>query len=910
MIAINRTLVTCVLLFATLLSSMVDARSRDVNDADIAAAWALLDCGLHYKEVWIAGTLQKGMSATYSEMLEKLDAVPNESGCTQKVALPAPLTGERAMKYQEYIFEAAKKFSGYIETKTGAAKEQAEWGLQESYGLLAEARLVKGNDLLIKGLRTRFSADPLAKSQIEMLGDSVSELKTGLDEALPLLLTDSEVLRRSGDVSVFPFLVENTQGPITTNEYMQFTELLNRYGMAATSEAKYFFYRDNVEDIDNPPFNNFPGIEDLDFNGDRVENKAGREEAAKGAKTAASHLYLQGVVLAAKQDPDTFQTNNGYQLKRQLNDADRLYLDIQSGFNPLQLAGDFVPYQRVENFLSLAKDRVEDAIATELAAKGSKRSFELDQTTLQSELHSQTLQYLNQMEELTGLRTSDYLLTELTTADGRKKFRDDAHQMAEIEKRGQIGIMHLEVDEMLLQAKAIHTQISQIPERIVIEEERNSKTTSLILETGEKIAVMNLATAYATACTVTFGAMTSGVTCNPGAGLKALNDNLSAMLRTIQQAELDDINSEATIKSILLEQATLAVSLEQVAKSLERQHAIIETQWATLDRLLANYAVAQENFAEAYYSNPAYRIEASRAEQTAEHSFETAIELSYYAAKALEYQWSEKFNNPVLRLDGGMPEPLPVSYDAFMRAESLFGVQFAGGDQLSLGNFISALEAWDVKMRQLRYPERQTATVRLSLRDDLLGLGVFSPEVAEAKFRAMVGKSRYMGENTSNPDLRMDFTLDISDESLFPSHPNIKIETINANLVSTASRSVRGSNNMAPALVDVVLLDRAYVRTFFAEYPLRDDMISYQLQEGRSLEKSPFIATLEANVDGYASPSASPNIQLANHSPAVTNWVMRFKNNRYNNRDLKLEYLADIEFEIQYSYGKPRDFQF
>ena len=115
---------------------------------------------------------------------------------------------------------------------------------------------------------------------------------------------------------------------------------------------------------------------------------------------------------------------------------------------------------------------------------------------------------------------------------------------------------------------------------------------------------------------------------------------------------------------------------------------------------------------------------------------------------------------------------------------------------------------------------------------------------------------------------------------------------------------------MAPALVDVVLLDRANVRTFFAEYPARDDLISYQLQSGRTLEGSPFIATVEASIDGYASPVASVNTQLANHSPAVSTWVVRVKNNRYNNTDLKLEYLADIEFEIQYSFGKPRDFSF
>ena len=115
--------------------------------------------------------------------------------------------------------------------------------------------------------------------------------------------------------------------------------------------------------MDNPPYRNFPGIEDLDFNNDQVENEAGRLDAAARAKKAGSLMYLQSLALATTQSETEFQDNNGYQIKRQLNDADRLFEDIRSGFNPLLLAGDFVPYQKVENFLQIARARVNDAAA-------------------------------------------------------------------------------------------------------------------------------------------------------------------------------------------------------------------------------------------------------------------------------------------------------------------------------------------------------------------------------------------------------------------------------------------------------------------------------------------------------------------------------------------------------------------
>ena len=904
----NRKLLHCIVFSLCVLPfiQVAEARTRQYIDIDITEGWRLLDCGQRYKEVWVNEREQQGLGKTYAELIASLNTDPEGAGCTD-----VHNEDDQRLSHQDFLNAAAQKFSIAMAEKTGSSLDQATWGLQESFSLMSESHLVKGNDLLLNGLRSRFKAEPESKSQIEMLGDSVTEFQVGLTNGLPLLMSHSEEIRSSGEVNVtFPFLVANTEGPVSNNEYMQFTELLNRYGIAAISEAKYFYYKNNIKDIDNPPFNNFPGVEDLDFNSDKVENEAGRIEAAKRAKIAASNLYLQGVLLAAEQDADTFQNNNGYQLKRQLNEADRLYLDIQNGFNPLKLAGDFMPYQRVENFLQLARARVIDADAAEDAAVASKRTFETDSTALASELRSQTLQYLDQMEELTGLPSTNYNLQDLVTMEGRAQYKADAREYAEVQKKGQIGVQYVTIEEAMLQAKGIHLQISQIPERIGNEEQRNGRSTSLILSTGKKVGAMHLAVGVANQFSYFTGNTNSGLTYEPAAIVEGVQNQYITMAQAIQSAELDNINSEATIKNLLLEQDILSISLQQIQKDVERQNAIVDTQWANLDRILANYAVAQEDLAEAYFSNPAYRMEASRAEQTAEDTFETALELSYYAAKALEYQWSEKFNNPVLRLDGGLPEPLAVSFNAFMRAESIFGAQFADRHEPSLDGFLDAMQAWDVKMRQLRYPERQIATVRFSLRDDLLGLGEYSPEVAEAKFRSLVDKSRYLGENTANPDMQMNFTLDILDETLFPAHPNIKIENIKANMVSTASRSVRGSSNMAPALVDVVLLDRANVRTFFAEYPARDDLISYQLQSGRTLEGSPFIATVEASIDGYASPVANVNTQLANHSPAVSTWVVRLKNNRYNNRDLKLEYLADIEFEIQYSFGKPRDISF
>ncbi len=963
-------IVLLITIFAcTLPVSLANERDRlpEPAHAGLTAAWNLVGCGERYKQVWFGGEAVRGAGKTYSELLQSYNQAPTGSGCDE-------VDGQgSALKHIDYFVLASSAFQILVDSGlTGKNKNVAEWGLQESLNYLAEGKLLKGNDLLINGLRSRFkSDDSQTKTQIELLGDSVTEMKDGLAELTPYMIGYGTVLRTRSDnpTERFPFMVENTQGPKVPNEYQRYAELLNRYGMAANSEAKYIYYKDNVNDVDNPPYKNFPGPEDLDFNNDRIENQAGRLDAAKRAKKVGSHLYLQSLTLAVMQNEDDFQTNNGYQIKRQINDSDRLYQDIQSGFNPLLLAGDFVPYQRVENFLQLARARVNDAKEAEQLARANQRTFEVDETSLKTELRQQTSQYIDQLVELAGVSSADF---DLTIKEGRDSYKTAAFISSWHERQGQIGIQVHALEEAELQRTQIATQMANVNKRVQIEIERSKSVVIIVKENGERISALQFANTMASCCNVSKGTSTGtskgtskgtstgtsngtsngqsigyqagapgpsvgvsfgqsrgtstgtsegesegqswgaseGTSRNPNIEQLAQGQSAMSLLQTIQQANLEGVNSQAAVKTMFLEMATLNVSMEQADAAYHRQLAVIETQYDQFERILANYAVAQEDFSDAYYNNPAYRVEASRAEQAAEDTFETALELSYYAAKSMEYMWSEKYNNPVLRLDGGLPEPLAVSFDPFVRAESVFSAQFASTYSPSLDDYLDGLQAWDVKMRQLRYPERQTSRVRFSMRDDLLGLGEFTPNVAEAKFRSFIDDKRNIGENVDNPDLQFEFSMDIADERLFPNHPNIKIESIAVNLVSTASRSIRGSSKTVPVLVDLVMLDRAFIRTFFAEYPARDDILSYTLQQGRTIEKSPFIATVDATVDGYASPQVDPNTQLASHSPAVSTWVLRMKNNRFNNRDLKLQYLSDIELDIQYSYGKPRDIQF
>ena len=157
-------------------SSNVQAnnRTRDFTDTDIAEGWRLLDCGQQFREVWFNEREQKGVGKTYSELLASLNSFPVGGGCIDTHIVNGSSV---RMMHQDFLIAAANKFNNLLKTKTGDALEQAQWGLQESFSLMSEARLIKGNDLMINGLRSRFKAEPDSKSQIELLGDRVTELK-------------------------------------------------------------------------------------------------------------------------------------------------------------------------------------------------------------------------------------------------------------------------------------------------------------------------------------------------------------------------------------------------------------------------------------------------------------------------------------------------------------------------------------------------------------------------------------------------------------------------------------------------------------------------------------------------------------------------------------------------------------
>ena len=330
--------------------------------------WAKLDAARTYREDW------RGVSPkTHTEMIT---AYKDQ---TVEVNLEAKTP-------QQWFLESIAEFRSWLDTTADSQTiTEAGWGLQESINEYMAGQSLIGNDYLIKGLRVRFPGvgDPADASQLSLLSWSEDTLAAGIDAVIEDLRKNPDLIRSGDPGHPFAFFVENStpgdgNGPIVESEAYRFTNLIDRYGMASNSKGKRMFFFGNVKDTDNFPYNNFPGTEDLDLNGDGFQNEAGRQEASDQVKKSAHATYLHTAILTAIQTEQSFQDSNGYRLKRQINDAEQVFDDIKQGFNPLKLQGDFVPYQPVENFLSLARARVRDAAIAEDAAAGAEGHAAID----------------------------------------------------------------------------------------------------------------------------------------------------------------------------------------------------------------------------------------------------------------------------------------------------------------------------------------------------------------------------------------------------------------------------------------------------------------------------------------------------------------------------------------------------
>lgn len=886
----SKTRVSLLLLLASLtLAAAAGARERSPS-SPLAPLWTRLETARGYRTDFVVpgqGTRAK----TYKQLLD----------CYVSVTCISALAGKSPRQEFEDLYAEFQAANG----------DEATWGIQESLSEILAGQALIGNDNLVRALRARFpGVNQGASDPLVLLEQSENDFKAGIDLAVERLRTNAASLRPGGAAGApnptFPFWVENTRiqggpvGELVENEMHRFTEVVYRQSLAGVTRAKRKFFFEN-------------------------EKPAGRAEAIQLAKRAAQNTYLHTIVLTKAQPSATFQQNNGHELKRQVQDAQRLFEDILSGFNPIELRSDFLPAGEIgaEGFVCNAESLVSQAVTSEGNVEIANRDVDQNQTTLANELASQQSQFINEIAALTGISVQQIAPTRLINPTERQELLAEADVNME-NGIGSLGQAFLEVQRAASAARLVKLQIDQIPQKIraieYAEGEINKIKIGLALERGAAEAAASLATSISVSCC---SAWTPSVSFVPG--IFRANNIRSAFgyHQAIQEAVISNLSSSQRVQELLFEQATLWLSLEGAGIEVESRKAILDQERTRLDRLIRGYVTAQSNLAAAYFNNPGYRLQRDTAEEIAENDYEDAMVAAYEAAKALEYEWAERFQNPVERTDGGIPEALGASYVPFVRAESAFAVRSAGAGvgpsaiEPSLSTFMSALRQWDLKLRQtnFRNPEPLTDSVVWSLRRNILGFNSGDSALDELRFSEFVKAHRRAGGNPVKDDLRFEFAIQLGTNALLPgrrvspqspSFPNIKLTDVQLNLRPRVFRNlIESGGGQNPPVFTVDLRDSSVVRTFFSSFP-DDDLLVVDLPGAREFELSPNNSPIRARVDGIPVVlPASPPVRFKGLSPAVSKWVMQLDMTQLGNSDLILENLADIEIRVNYQFGRP-----
>ncbi len=839
------------------------------------------------------------------------------------------------------------EFGAQLDDPRPSVVREATCGFRETLNELMAGETLLGNQRLLQGLRTRYPGigDPQDPDQRTLLTQANALFRSAVELSAERIRQDPDRMRSRGTVNAnFPFFVENTpraaglQGEVVEDDYFRFTDLVIRYGLAGNSLGKRLFFLGN----DTP---------------------TERANAAATFQRTAQTVYLSSALLGAAQSRRDFQTNNGTEVKRQVNDAQQVFDDIRAGFNPLTLRGDFVPNQPTNNLLAGVKNLVVSAQHGEEAARVLTRQYDEDQTALTKELRDQTVQFVDQLDILisivirpgdTSCDPPEQTNCDMTVPEDRDKIlaltrnpvflcgpqaaTDPLDCSATADQGGcdaTICTNYQTYTGALIELREAERALQNFVEQIRIEETRSGAVTRIIRQGAQGLTAIDIASGIAKAASPDIG--TDGVaTFSTSAATEGFFNAGRTQIAATQSIDLEQNDSAATIKNLLLEQATQAIAVERAKLAVSEAHRNYTASIGDLVRFIRNAAGTREELAQAYFTNPAYRLQLDLAQQDAEASFQAAMVASYEATKALEYEWSERLSNPVARQDGGLAEPIGggSKFDPIVRAESAFAIASAGSQgspSPTLQTYVEAMQQWDIKMRQLRGPQRQAGqTRRISLKKDILGFNSTDEAFNRLAFRDYVAKHRRPGRNPNVSDLIVEFPMQIGNQTLLPARPNLKVFNpsvtsfcqggLSLNLKTVPGRALRTTASANAPLVDLIMLDQAVVRTFFSRFDSGgdDDFLTLKLEGARDLGQSQFAAlSIQATIDGQGDPvdghlsgGVQSNCQLANRSPAVSRWQLRIQGDSGINNTLNLDNLDDVEILLTYTFGQPQTFQF
>lgn len=546
-----------------------------------------------------------------------------------------------------------------------------------------------------------------------------------------------------------------------------FISLLNRYGLASTAlvdRLRRLAFWENNE------------LEGRQREGDAAGNR--REDlnkrAIKLAKRDAQLLFYGGLTARAYMpyqpdaNNDDFKNNQADKLFAHLNNLNLQFKDIRDGLKPTGLGDFFIPSpnKRIggsQGFLSDAIAAVDRALTSQKDAEDELQRVQAAKVSAADRNRNIRETYLTQLgtktgflvNKSTGILTDPFTQTQtfdLKTAQSRQAFlallnekiaeagklldQDAGAAQTYVQKLGEIGLALVEVQQASVNINISYEKINHIQESAHLADEKTAQASATMEIYGQQKAqsamLVDLAqAAYDSAVAASRGP--TGIASIPAivmaGGFKMAAQNSNIMINQSESISLRNIDNYYQVKELLL--GIKSAKMETDLQSLSGVNAAnrLELLRRQVSDLVENLTEYRSETADLWYLDPSLTVEKEAKELQADQDLQDCLSSLYDLTKSLEFYWTEKFQNPVQTIDGGIIT-LPNFSNNFTEIDDLYAIDDAKDAEKYLNSLGFTTQrassgGWDSVLRGLRQSIPATGqTVVLSLRQDILGFTV------------------------------------------------------------------------------------------------------------------------------------------------------------------------------------------
>ncbi len=394
-----------------------------------------------------------------------------------------------------------------------------------------------------------------------------------------------------------------------------------------------------------------------------------RAEAEVLVRDALRFLFLQGTLLKNRfphlppeGDPSGLaEAIAGWsQGLRALGTVEQLLL---GGGNALGFADDFMMYVQkfsgqTELFDSYDAFRerldpntgsnpLRSALQALEAARDSYANYRGFQDQLAAQFDNSSITYLDRLRDIVGVFPDHPAYSDDPTANPGSEL-DQQYRSIELAR---------------LRILRNQTEIDNLDQEIQIEINRAAAVAEVVLYYGDARAEVTKqighikaaqAAASALADALSLENLTKGlffgflVNAAVQAGAEEGIAHLEAhkeRLAAAEQAELDGIESQARVKTLLLGMRTLAVDSQEARVLLQQELNRLVALYREKEDLEQKIAEQDASVAARYFADPVHRLASQADMVTANLAFEEARKWLYFMARALEYKWNTPFRN-------------------------------------------------------------------------------------------------------------------------------------------------------------------------------------------------------------------------------------------------------------------------